>query len=239
MKQGRQEKILEILRHTEYATVEHLAIQLYFSVPTVRRDLAELERKGLIVRSRGGAALKNTPNAAVAFDLRNTLQTKEKSEIARQAAALIEDGDVIFLDASTTVLHMVKHLTEKKDITVLTNSIQLPLLLRNTGIRVYSTGGRLIPNSLAYGGAPAEEAVERFHIDKLFFSSYALTLGGEILDYSEEETALRKKLLQKAKKRYFLCDSSKFGRTSIFYVADLSEVDRLLSDQPFQKEETQ
>ena len=85
----------------------------------------------------------------------------------------------------------------------------------------------------------AEEAVERFHIDKLFFSSYALTRDGRILDYSEEETALRKKLLQKAKKRYFLCDSSKFGRTSVFYVADLSEVDRLISDQPFEKEETQ
>ena len=235
MKDTRQEQILELLKKTEYLRVSDLADQLFFSVPTVRRDLAELERKGMIVRRRGGASLKNTPNAAVAFDLRSTMQTKEKSEIARQAAMLIEDGDVIFLDASTTVLHMLKYLEEKKDITVITNSIQLPLLLRNTGIRVYSTGGRLIPNSLAYGGAPAEEAVDKFHIDKLFFSSYSLTADGRILDYSEEETALRKKLLQKAKKRYFLCDSSKFGRTSVFFVANLTEVDGLISDQDFKE----
>ena len=88
----------------------------------------------------------------------------------------------------------------------------------------------LIPNSLAYGGPIAEQAIESFHIDKLFFSSYALTAEGEIQDYSEQETALRKKLLHKSKKRYFLCDSSKFGRSSVFQVARLEDLDLLISD---------
>lgn len=230
MKHTRQEKIIALLKDNQYMTVEQLSRQLFFSMPTVRRDLTELERKGMILRSRGGASLRDPLRSAVAFDLRNTLQAKEKSALAARAAALIEDGDVIFLDASTTVLHMLKHLPEKHDISVVTNSIQVPLLLRSSGIPVFSTGGRLISNSLAYGGSTAEQMLEAFHIDKLFFSSYALTEQGDILDYSEEETTLRRKLLTTARKSIFLCDSTKIGRHSLFHVANVRDVDHVITD---------
>lgn len=234
MKVTRQEQIVALLKDNSYMTVEQLAQQLFFSKPTVRRDLTELERKGIILRSRGGASLRDPLSSAVAFDLRNTLQAKQKADLATRAAALIEDGDVIFLDASTTVLHMLKHLQEKRDISVITNSIQIPLLLRTSGIPVFSTGGRLISNSLAYGGSTAEQMLESFHIDKLFFSSYAVTSQGDILDYSEEETALRKKLLRMAKKSVFLCDSTKIGRHSLFHVASIKEVDHVITDGDLQ-----
>lgn len=234
MKVTRQEQIVALLKDNSYMTVEQLAQQLFFSKPTVRRDLTELERKGIILRSRGGASLRDPLSSAVAFDLRNTLQAKQKADLATRAAALIEDGDVIFLDASTTVLHMLKHLQEKRDISVITNSIQIPLLLRTSGIPVFSTGGRLISNSLAYGGSTAEQMLDTFHIDKLFFSSYAVTSQGDILDYSEEETALRKKLLRMAKKSVFLCDSTKIGRHSLFHVASIKEVDHVITDGDLQ-----
>ena len=232
MKSKRHESIIHFLKTTSYASVNELADTLFFSRPTIRRDLAELEKKGIIIRSHGGASLKNTPNTSVAFDLRTTLQTKEKTLIAKQAVDLINDGDVVFLDASTTVLHMLKFLSGKKNLTIVTNSLQVPLLLRNEEMSVYTTGGKLIPNSLAYGGPIAEQTIDSFHIDKLFFSSYALTKSGEIQDYSDLETSLRKKLLQKCQKKYFLCDSSKFGRTSVFQVANLDELDGILSDIP-------
>lgn len=230
MKHIRQEKIVALLKSNQYMTVEQLSRQLFFSMPTVRRDLAELERKGVILRSRGGASLRDPLHSAVAFDLRNTLQSKEKAALAARAAALISDEDVIFLDASTTVLHMLKYLHHKRDISVVTNSIQIPLLLRTSGIPVFSTGGRLISNSLAYGGSTAEQMLDSFHIDKLFFSSYALTLQGDILDYSEEETALRKKLLTLAHESVFLCDSTKIGRHSLFHVANIRDVDHVITD---------
>ena len=230
MKATRQEKILTLLKDTEYMTVEALSQALFFSQPTVRRDLAELERRGLILRSRGGAALRDPLHSAVAFDLRNTLQSKEKSALAARAAALIEDGDVIFLDASTTVLHMLKYLHEKQNISVVTNSIQIPMLLRSAGIPVYSTGGRLIGKSLAYGGSTAEQMLHIFHIDKFFFSSYALTLQGDILDYSEEETSLRQKLLAQAHTSVFLCDSTKIGRNSLFHLTNIKHVDHVITD---------
>lgn len=230
MKDDRQQKILDLLKQEPYLSVNDLSQQLFFSKPTVRRDLAELEKKGLIFRSHGGASLKSTPNSDVAFDLRNTLHTRQKTEIARKAAAMIEDGDVVFLDASTTALNMVKYLTDKHYITIITNSIQLPALLRSSNIPVYSTGGRLIPNSLAYGGPVAESSIRHFHIDKLFFSSCALTNDGQILDFSEEETSLRKVLLEHAGMSVFLCDSSKLGKTAVFHVADLDQVDHVICD---------
>ena len=159
----------------------------------------------------------------------------QKAEIARKAAAMIEDGDVVFLDASTTALHMAKHLTDKHYITVITNSIQLPALLRGSNIPIYSTGGRLIPNSLAFGGPVAEQSIQHFHIDKFFFSSCALTDDGQILDFSEEETMLRKVLLKHADLSIFLCDSSKLGKNAVFHVANLSDVDMVICDTEIKK----
>lgn len=230
MKDTRQQKILELLKQEQYLSVSDLSQRLFFSKPTVRRDLAELEKSGLVFRSHGGVSLKSTPNSDIAFDLRNTLHTRQKAEIARKAAALIEDGDVVFLDASTTALHMAKYLSDKHFITVITNSIQLPALLRNSNIPIYSTGGRLIPNSLAFGGPVAEASIQHFHIDKLFFSSCALTNDGQILDFSEEETMLRKVLLKHADKSIFLCDSSKLGKNAVFHVANIKQVDTIISD---------
>ena len=148
---------------------------------------------------------------------------------------MIEDGDVVFLDGSTTALHMAKHLSDKHYITVITNSIQLPALLRGSNIPIYSTGGRLIPNSLAFGGPVAEQSIQHFHIDKFFFSSCALTDDGQILDFSEEETMLRKVLLKHADLSIFLCDSSKLGKNAVFHVANLSDVDMVICDTEIKK----
>ena len=230
MKNNRQQQILELLKQEQYLSVNDLSQRLFFSKPTVRRDLAELEKSGLVYRSHGGVSLKSSPNSDAAFDLRNTLHTRQKAEIARKAAAMIQDGDVVFLDASTTALHMAKYLDDKHFITVITNSIQLPALLRNSNIPIYSTGGRLIPNSLAFGGPVAEQSIQHFHIDKFFFSSCALSDDGRILDFSEEETMLRKVLLQHASQSIFLCDSSKLGKNAVFFVANLTDVDTVISD---------
>lgn len=230
MKNNRQEKILALLKQEQYLSVSDLSQQLFFSKPTIRRDLAELEKNGLVFRNHGGASLKSTPNSDVAFDLRNTLHTRQKAEIARKAAAMIDDGDVVFLDASTTTLHMAKYLSDKHYITIVTNSIQLPALLRSSNIPIYSTGGRLIPNSLAFGGPVAEDSIKHFHINKLFFSSCALSNDGEILDFSEEETRLRQVLLEHTDCSVFLCDSSKIGKTAVFHVAHINEVDTVICD---------
>ena len=229
-KSQRQEQILELLKTTKYMTVEQLSRTLYVSEPTVRRDLNELARQNFIARSHGGAMLRSEHNAEVPIDFRSAFQTKAKSAIAKKAAELIKDGDVVFIDASTTTLHILEHIKSKSNLTVITNSIQASLYLRNSGITVYSTGGRLLDNSLAYGGSFAEEILQKFNIDIFFFSSFGLLENGEIQDYSEPETSLRTKVLQNAKISVFLCDMSKLGKKSLFNVANVSEVDFFVTD---------
>lgn len=229
-KTQRHQEIINLLKNNGYMTVEELCSTLYVSAPTIRRDLTELERKQFISRSHGGAMIKTEHNAEVPIDFRFSYHTKAKSVIARAAATLINDGDVVFIDASTTAQHILEFIKEKNDLTVITNSIQAALYLRGSGITVYSIGGKMLDNSLAYGGNIAEEILERFNIDILFFSAYGILTNGKIQDYSEAETSLRIKALKNAKTSVFLCDKSKLGKKSLFNVADITEVDYLVTD---------
>ncbi len=234
-KSQRQHQIIDLLKVNGYMTVEQLSHALYVSEPTVRRDLSELARQNFIARSHGGAMIRSEHNAEVPIDFRTSFQTKAKAAIAKEAAALIKDGDVIFIDASTTTLHILEHIKSRSDLTVITNSIQASLYLRNTGITVYSTGGKLLDNSLAYGGSIAEEILHKFNIDIFFFSSYGLLENGVIQDYSEAETSLRIKTLQAAKTSVFLCDQSKLGKKSLFNVARINDVDYFITNASLPK----
>lgn len=230
LKVERQQKILQLLRDTGYVTVDQLSRLLYVSEPTIRRDLSELNRQHFIVRSHGGAMIRSEHNAEIPIDFRNDFQTKAKAALAKAAVALIQEGDVIFVDASTTALHILEYIKNRNDITVITNSIQAAQYLRNTGLTVYSTGGKMLDNSLAYGGSIAEEILERFNIDIMFFSAYGILEDGRIQDYSEPETSLRIKAMSIARKSAFLFDKSKLGKKSLFNVANISSVDFLVTD---------
>ena len=151
----RMEQILAILRRTHYATVDQLVEAIRYSPASIRRDLALLEKQGLIRRSYGGAELNADNEAPFAFRLLN--KRSEKNRIAATAAELIENGMVLFLDASTTTSYLARFLGEKKDITVVTNSMTLAITLGELGVEVYCTGGHLaeIPGTLTGSVAAA------------------------------------------------------------------------------------
>ncbi len=230
LKAERQQKILDMISKEGYVTVEQIGRALYVSEPTARRDLNEMARQRLIIRSHGGATLRPEHNAEVPIDFRNTYHTKSKQKIAKVAASLIKEGDVIFIDASTTSLHILEHIKAIGNITVITNSIQATQFLRNSGLTVYSTGGKMLDNSLAYGGSIAEDTLKRFNIDLMFFSSYGITEDGMIQDYSEDETALRINAMRCAQKTAFLVDKSKLGKKSLFNVASIADVHFYVTD---------
>ena len=104
------DEIMNILNQTEYATVEYLAEKIHISPSSIRRDLKNLELKGLIIRSYGGAEIKSSVNRQIPFYLRSHKNTREKGIVARYAAALVKPGDVIFLDSSTSTYFMIEHL---------------------------------------------------------------------------------------------------------------------------------
>ncbi len=229
MKSLRQQQILSLLRQNGYATVEQLSKTLYVSPPTIRRDLTELHKKRLISRSHGGAMLLSHPNVSVPIDFRTGFQTKAKAAVAKAASSLIQDGDVIFIDASTTTLHLLESIKDKKDLTIITNSAKAALILQGEH-KLYATGGQLAVDSLAYFGSIAEQTVEKFNIDIMFFSSYGILENGEIQDYSEAESNLRNIAVRSAAKTVFLCDSEKIGRKSLFNVNNIQNIDYFVTN---------
>lgn len=231
LKNQRQNEILEILKQEKYASVSDLSRKLFASQPTVRRDLNCLEKQGLIRRSHGGAIpADERSHAPVSF--RTGTHTAEKLRICRTAATLIPPGALIFTDASTTALQLADCIRESDGITAVTNGLLACQNFYNRGIRVCSTGGHLLRDSLAFVGETARQTVAHYNADILFFSSSSLGEDGMISDYSEEETELRLCMAEHAAARVFLCDSAKFNSRSAFNLFSASELNWVVTGEP-------
>ncbi len=231
-KSERHGQILRILEEQQFASVAYLSETLYASMPTVRRDLTYLESEGYIRRSHGGAMLSDvTVNVPIAF--RSGQRSQEKQRMCRAARTLIHNGDVLFTDASSTVLPLLSLLGDTENVTVVTNGLKaLSALADKDSVAVFSTGGRLVRSSQAFVGADAAAFVASFNADMILFSSSSLSADGRVTDYAEEETILRRAMFRHARSRVLLCDSSKVGTESAFNLCELDELDAVITDAP-------
>ena len=232
----RAQAILSLLSRNGSMSVEALSRELFVSAPTIRRDLNEMQRSGMLLRTHGGAVPLADGQIEMPIGMRNVLHLPEKLRLARAAAGLVHSGNVIFIDASSTALHIIDHLSQVEGLVVLTNSIQAMLLLQKAGIRTYCTGGAMIGQSLALAGSAAERMIADFNIDLMFFSSRGVNAQGWIVDYGEEETELRRLLIRQAGRRVFLCDQSKFGVSCTYHVARLADMDFIITDAPLPRD---
>lgn len=227
----RQEEILSKLEKQKTINISVLAKQLYVSEATVRRDINALEKIGLVKRVYGGVMLsKYATSTDIPLTLREQERRPQKDIIASKAAELLYDGATIFMDASSTVQHMIPYLKSYHDLTVITNSIKLIDNLDNTDIRVFCTGGRYISRNRAFAGPAAINMINNIFVDFFFFSSQGISMSGDISDFSEEETDLRRMMLSHSTKTYFLCDQSKIGQSFLFKVCNSTEIDGIICD---------
>ncbi len=229
-KEERQQMILDRLNETSFVSVSELEKLLYISQPTVRRDLAELEKKGMIVRNHGGAMKLAEGAYQIPLAFRNHHKMPEKLDLCRSAASLIHNGDVIFMDASTSVLHIADYITAV-DVTAVTNGMPCAMLLMQKGIRTFMTGGAVAENSLGCVGRAAERFVMDFNFNLTFFSSYGVSDRGMIVDTSLEEAELRRAVFAYTQKKVFLYTADKKNRTAPYNVLPLSEVEVVISDE--------
>lgn len=229
LREERRQELLSRIADAEYITVEELARQLYISPSTIRRNLAELEAQGYVKRTHGGVELWDDAHHAP-LRLRVRKHHAEKRMIARQAASQIPDHAVIFLDGSSTCLHMVPYLRGKKDITVYTNGLELCSLLAESDISVYCLGGELLHRSLAFAGEAAVAMAKTLYFDALFFSCGGLA-EGVVTDYSQSEACLRRALLEQSQRRYLLCDSSKLGSSYRYIICREGELTRIFTNR--------
>lgn len=236
IKKERQDAIFKIVRERKYCTVNYLSKQLFVAPITIRRDLKEMETAGLVVRCYGGATVPEHENREVPFELRSKSNAPIKETLAKKAAMLITDGDVVFLDASSTVSHLTKYLSEDMNITVITNSTLVAEKLKEKRITCYLTGGMSVENSYALVGSLAEKAVAELYANICFFSAQGIDADGVISDQSELESALRRLMVKNSKKQYFLFDGSKYKKRFAFKICtaqDISSTITDLEDLPF------
>lgn len=230
LKDERYDKILKILEAEKYISSQELAKRLFVSMPTIRRDLAYLEKKKQVVRNHGGARKINDEYMVMPLSFRESVNHIEKRQLCEAAHKLIKDDSIVFLDGSTTVLQLAEFIFAKQNVTVITNGIPVSLLLTKKGIKTYSTGGELLENSMAYAGSFAEEFIHKFNIDICFFSSHGVSKNGIIVDTSLPETQLRSLVIKQSAKSVFLCDKTKFGLTAPYNLMAMDDVDYIITN---------
>ena len=168
----RRQKIMNILQQNKKAYVAQLAQEFGITEETVRRDLEKLEKQNLLQRTYGGAVLLEKTNEDLSFEQRSITHVAEKRKISEMAIQLIDDGDTVFMDSSSTALMLRPHLERKKNITIITNSIRLLYdAALNTNLHIISTGGRLKENSFALIGPTALDTIDKFSVDLAIISS--------------------------------------------------------------------
>jgi len=229
----RYEKIVSLVNERGSIRVTELSELCEVTEETIRRDLDRLEAAGRLRRSHGGAvSVKELPvlQAEIPYAEREIAYAEEKRRIAEEAVGRIRPKERILLDASTTAWYMARSLPDMP-LTVLTNSIKVATeLAAKEKIEVISTGGILAQRSLSYVGPLAERSLEAYHVDRLFFSCKGVHLDRGVSESNELQARVKQKMLDIADEVLLLADSSKFGQQAFTHVADLSEVDGIITD---------
>lgn len=232
MREKLEKEILAILQRNDNVSILKLAEQLYVSPSTIRRTLNNLQEKGLVKRTHGGARQTENNDFYPSFTFRVHENSLEKKKIALSAIKLIKNGDLIFLDGTTSSFFITQYLSEFENIRVITNGIDTLSMLAKNNISCYSTGGHVEEtNRSVLVGHYAEEMIKNFHADIAFFSARSVDNNGEVYDCFEEENVIRKAMIRNATTKVFLCDNTKFGKTSLFHLCSLNDVDYIVSNQ--------
>ena len=227
----------EITEHGSVLVAE-LAEKFEVTTETIRADLEKLEKQGILVRTYGGATIVDAESDIVTE--RDIINYEGKQRIGNAAARLVRDGETVFLDASTSALHMARCLKDKKGLTVITNAGKIVTeLAACENINVICVGGALNPKNMSFVGRVAEKSIrENYYANKFFFSCRGVTKARGLVDSSEEEAEIKKAMLDMSESAVFLCDRNKLGRLGVPVISGLSRLDTVVTDVKLTEEWT-
>ena len=228
----RLEDIMNIVKRYGYVTVKYLVGELHYSNATINRDLNILEKQKKIRRSYGGVEF--VEKSGVALPFRYHKMRSEKLKIGKRAAEFVKDGDVIFIDASTTAEYMAEFLRDKQDLTVITNNIALVMRLCEYNVRVICLGGEIVEMPCMLGGELAVESAMKYRVNKMFFASTSISEKGEIMEMGDYYL-LHRIMLGNAQEIYYLADHEKIVKSvpSAKILCNLHSVKGVISDYEF------
>ncbi len=231
----RRERILRSLERSAAVSTDEFAAELGVSPETVRRDLIQLERKGMLRRVHGGAAPLARParltSAEPVYSERVLEQFEAKQVIGVAAAALVQPGQTVVIDVGTTCLEVARALPHDLRATIATPSLLVAAeLSTRPGVGVLMAGGRVRAGDLACSGAETIDFFRDLHADIAFLGSGALSPAAGLTDYNRDEVPTKRMILARAEKVLALVDSSKFDRVAPYRVCDLSDLDGIVAE---------
>jgi len=228
----RREYILNQIKKTGSINAIDIARTLDVSETTIRRDLNRLARKNLLKRTYGGALAIEPVGVEMKFNTQKEKFIQEKKKIALAASKMIEDGDVILLEAGTTGLQTALNLSHITNLKVITNSCDIATTLANTNpqFEITLSGGVLRTDTHSLIGPVAENTFKNFNVDKAFIGITGIDIEKGITATDHIEAQTKKMIIGSAKRVIALCDHSKLGHISINHIAPVNKIDTLITD---------
>ncbi|MFM1653597.1 DeoR/GlpR family DNA-binding transcription regulator [Brevibacillus sp. B_LB10_24] len=233
----RKEIILDMLNLAGKVRTNELTQRLQVSAETIRRYLEELENEQKLKRVYGGAIKITYDREEPTHLKREITRAEEKKRIGRAAANLVQDNDVIVIDDGTTTLHMIEYLVNKINLTVITCSVPVLSLLmeyQNKGLfsgEIYFVGGKVQSKYFRVAGSLAEKMVSGFYMDKAFIAADGILMRKGITSYNLERSLLVQKYIENANVSIVMADQSKIGIHTPYKIADMKDIDMIISDE--------
>lgn len=227
----RQNNILTLLLRQGRLSVTEIVQQFRVSEATARRDLEALAEQGKIHRVHGGALPVALAPPEAPLLQRQQVQAVEKQRIGQAAAALVQDGETIFLASGTTTLEVARHLRAREHLTVITNSLPVMNTLADLpGIDLIGIGGLLRPSELSFVGHIAEQAIAELRADKVILGVHAFSLQHGLTSDYLPETLTDRAILKIGRQVILVADHTKFETVAPAFVAPVSSIHHLVTD---------
>lgn len=235
----RRALILSQLQNNKELSVTSLSQYYGVSEVTIRKDLNELQRRNLVIRTRGGVIRipKTNADKDTAVESKRMYNTAEKKAIGRLAASFIRNDETILLDSGTTTLEIAKNLDRLQRLTIITNSMDIALeLLRYNRFTIILLGGHVRMTSHSMVGPLAEATLRNFYCDKLFLGIDSFNMEEGVSTPNIEEAHLNQNMIEKSKEVIAVCDSSKFNRRSFAFIAPIYKINAVVTDSAVSQE---
>jgi DeoR/GlpR family transcriptional regulator of sugar metabolism len=231
---SQQERMQEVLRMLETRDAVHVAeLSKAFAVSevTVRSDLSQLARQGLVARVRGGVRPLERGQSELGFDFRLRLEVERKQAIARAAAAMVDEGEAIALDSSTTAYYLALELRTKKELVVVTNGLLIAAALADApGISVLVTGGMLRLQAMSLVGDLGAEALRTTRISKGFLGARGLSIDLGLMDLNPDEVRIKRDMAAVCERVIGIADGTKWHRTALLPFVATKQVHAIVTD---------
>ena len=234
LNEERRLRIQGIVTQNKRILVKEISKEFDISEVTIRKDLEVLEKRGILSRVHGGAILNQSSVHDIALTEKEHIYPKEKQLIGEKAAQLIKEGDIVLLDSGSTTTQIARNIRFKKDIKVVTNAVNIASELAGSEVEVILTGGFLREKSFSLVGPIAEDTLQHINADKLFLGVDGIHFEFGLTTPNLMEARVNQLMIKKSIEVILVSDSSKFGKRSMSFIADIGSVQQVITDKGIQ-----